>query len=175
MYYVRKLSNNPNLEKVRNVVDVRELDADILRQELGTTGNSLSFWKCDSLEKINDTIKAILLSTTGIRTSRFYVLSDEIIEKYGFKMDDSQLGVTGYKGFEQLHINMIELTYSKIGTILKMLNEVFKDPQNTPKLDRDKVKAYIMEVKQAGLLNEDALQDQLRKDIDKYCKVKNQC
>ena len=54
-----------------------------------------------------------------------------------------------------------------------MLNEVFKNPQNTPKLDRDKVKAYIMEVKQAGLLNEDALRDELRKDIDKYCKVSN--
>ena len=88
-------------------------------------------------------------------------------------MDDTQPGETGYKGFEQLHINMIELTYSRIGTVLQMLNEVFKDPQYTPKLDRDRVKAYIMEVKQAGLLNEDALKDQLRKDIEKYCKVTN--
>lgn len=88
-------------------------------------------------------------------------------------MDDTQPGVTGYKGFELLHINMTELTYSKTGTVLQMLNEVFKDPQNTPKLDRDKVIAYIMEAKQAGLLNEDALRDELRKDIDKYCKVSN--
>ena len=88
-------------------------------------------------------------------------------------MDDTQPGVTGYKGFEQLHINMTELTYSKIGTVLQMLNEVFQDPQNTPKLDREKVKAYIMEVKQAGLLNEDALKDELRKDIDKYFKISN--
>ncbi len=169
MYYVRKLSNNPNLEKVKCVDDIGELGADILKQEFGTTNNSLSFWKCESLEKMSDTFKAILLSTTGIKTSQFFVLSEEIIDKYGFKMDDTQLGVTGYKGFEQLHINMIELTYSKIGTVLQMLNEVFKDPQNTPKLNRDIVKAYIMEVKQAGLLNEDVLNDELRKDIDKYC------
>lgn len=169
MYYVRKLSNNPNLEKVKCVDDIGELGADILKQEFGTTNNSLSFWKCESLEKMSDTFKAILLSTTGIKTSQFFVLSEEIIDKYGFKMDDTQLGVTGYKGFEQLHINMIKLTYSKIGTVLQMLNEVFKDPQNTPKLNRDIVKAYIMEVKQAGLLNEDVLNDELRKDIDKYC------
>ena len=86
-------------------------------------------------------------------------------------MDDTQPGRTGYKGFEQLHINMVELTYSKIGAVLQMLNEVFKDPQYTVKLDRDKVKAYILEVKQAGLLDETALNDQLRKDIDKYCMI----
>ena len=173
MYYVRKLSNNPNLEKVKNADDIGELGADILKQELGTTSNSLSFWKCDNLEKLKDTIKAILLSTTGIKASTFFILSDDIIDKYGFKMDDTQPGLTGYKGFEQLHINMTELTYSKIGTVLQMLNEVFQDPQNTPKLDRDKAKAYIMEVKQAGLLNEEALKDELRKDIDKYCKISN--
>lgn len=173
MYYIRKLSNNPNLEKVKNAEDIGELDADILKQELGTTDNSLSFWKCDTLEKMEDTIKAILLSTTGIKTSQFFILSDDIIDKYGFKMDDTQPGITGYKGFEQLHINMTELTYSKIGKVLQMLNEVFKNPQNTLKLDRDKVKAYIIEVKQAGLLNEEVLKDGLRKEIDKYCKVNN--
>lgn len=173
MYYVRKLSNNPNLEKIKNAGDIGELGADILKQELGTTCNSLSFWKCNSLETLKDTIKAILLSTTGIKASQFFILSEDIIDKYGFKMDDTQPGVTGYKGFEHLHIDMTELTYSKIGKVLQMLNEVFEDPQNTPKIDRDEVKAYIMEVKQAGLLNEDALRDELRKDIDKYCKIGN--
>lgn len=171
MYYLRKLSNNPNLEKIKNARDIGSLDADILKQELGTTGNTLSFWKCNSLENMKDTIKAILLSTSSIKTSQFFILSDEIIDKYGFRMDDTQPGRTGYKGFEQLHINMVELTYSKIGAVLQMLNEVFKDPQYTVKLDRDKVKAYILEVKQAGLLDETALNDQLRKDIDKYCMI----
>lgn len=173
MFYVRKLSNNPNLEKVKSIEDVGDLDADFLKQELGTTGNALSFWKCDSIEELKDTFKAILLSTTGIKTSQFFIISDEIINKYGFKMDDTQLGETGYRGFERLHVNMTDLTYSKVGTVIQMLNEVFKDSQNTPKLNRDEVKAYIMEVKQAGLLNEDALQDRLRKDIDKYCNVSN--
>ena len=169
MYYVRKLSNNPNLEKVKNAANIGDLEADILKQELGTKGNTLSFWKCDSLEDNQDTIKAILLSTTGIKVSQFFFLSEEVIDKYGFTMDDSESGVTGYKGFEQLHINMIELTYSRIGTLLQMLNEVFKDPQNTVKLDRATVKDYIMDVKQKGLINEEALQEQLRKDIEKYC------
>ena len=69
------------------------MGADILKQELGTTSNSLSFWKCDSLETLKDTIKAILLSTTGIKTSQFFILSDDIIDKYGFKMDDTQPGI----------------------------------------------------------------------------------
>ncbi len=168
MYYVRKLSNNPNLEKVKWTENIGELGADILKQELGTTENALSFWKCASLESLKDTIKAILLSTTGIRTSQFFILTDEMVDKYGLKMDDTQPGKTGYKGFERLHINMIELTYSKIGTVLEMLKEVFKDSNNTPKLEKEEVKAYIMEVIQADLLNKDELQESLKKDIDKY-------
>lgn len=168
MYYVRKLSNTPNLAKLKLAENVGELGADILRQELGTTDNALSFWKCDSLERLKDTIKAILLSTTGIKTSQFFILSDKVVDKYGLKMDDTQPGKTGYKGFERLHINMIELTYSKIGTVLQMLNEVFKDSNCTPKLEKEEVKAYILEVIKSDLLNTDGLQDPLKKDIDKY-------
>lgn len=171
MYYVRKLSNVPNLEKIRNSDNVGDLAADIVKQELGTTGNTLSFWKCDDLDNLCDTIKAILLSTTGIKTAQFFIVSDSVIEKYGFIMDDSQPGSTGYKGFEKLHTNMIELTYSKLGLILQMLQEVFKDPENTPKLDKGKVKSYIREVKKAGLLNDNALQEQLKKEIDRYCQT----
>ena len=118
--------------------------------------------------QVNEKVKSFQCNVLMENGDENQYTTDFVVEMY----DGSKM-VTGYKGFEQLHINMTELTYAKIGTVLQMLNEVFEDPQNTPKLDRDKVKAYIMEVKQAGLLNEDALRDELRKDIDKYCKVSN--
>ena len=173
MYYVRRLSNIPNLEKIKAANNIEDIDSDILRQELGTTGNTLSFWKCSNLEDINDTIKAILLSMSEIKKSQFYIINDGIIEKYGLKMDDTQPGNTGYKGFESLHSDMVELTYSKIGAVLRMLNEIFKNPANTKKVDRQKVKDYILEVIKDDLLNEDALNSELKEDIEKYFTKKN--
>lgn len=171
MYYVRKLSNNPNLLKIKNTTNIDDLEADILKQELGTTANKLSFWKCERREELVDTMKAILLSTTAIKSSQFYILTDDILEKYGLRMDDSEEGLTGYKGHEHLHVNMIGLNYYKIGLVLKMLNEVFQKSTYTPKIDKQTAKEYIMEVHQAGLLNIESVQESLRKDIIKYCEI----
>lgn len=167
MLYLRKLSNNPNYEKIKNADEIGDLAADILKQELATTNNCLSFWKCENIDDIDDTIKAILLSTTAIKCSRLFALSDEIINKYGFKMDDTEPGLTGYSGFENLHINMIELTYSKVGTVLNMLREAFQDPNSITKIDKAKVKIYIDEVIKSGRLNKEALNDDLLQDIEK--------
>lgn len=171
MYYIRKLSNKANLLKIKAAQDIKLLDADILKQELGTTGNTLSFWKCDDLDNTDDAIKAILLSTTGIATSQFFIINDEVVKKYGLLMDDTELGVTGYRGHENLHVNMVKLNYAKIGTILEMLKEVFQHPEYTPKLEKSKVKERILEVKKQGLLNEANMQEQLVKDVEKYCPI----
>lgn len=171
MYYVRKLSSNSNLSKIKNALSIEELDADILKQELGTTGNTLSFWKCENLEELSDTFKAILLSTTAVKSSQFFLLSDDIVAKYGLEMDDSEKGSTGYSGYEYLHSNMIKLNYSKIGTILMMLHEAFQKTENTPKIDKNTAKEYIKEVFQAGLLNVENIQDSLKRDIVKFCEI----
>lgn len=167
MYYMRKLSNNPNLSKIKEATDIDLLDADILKQEFGTTGNTLSFWKCDDLEHPEDTMKAILLSGTYIKTAQFFIVDDELIEKYQLTLDDTEPGKTAYAGFEGLHTNMTLLTYGRIGTVLRMLNESFKDEKLTPKLNKPKVKQYIKEVKDAGMLDESKLQESLKEDIEK--------
>ena len=143
------------------------MEADILKQELGTQGNTLSFWKCEKLDDSMNTKKAILLSTTGIKTTMFYILTDELVEKYGLEMDDKEEGKTAYKGFEKLHINMKNLTYSKIGLVLQMLHEAFQIPELTCKMDKETVKACIEETIKANLMNVDALNDGLRRDIER--------
>lgn len=171
MYYVRKMSNNPNYEKVKSTPDIGDMAADILKQELGTTNNTLSFWKCDSLDQNKDALKAILLSTTSIKTSQFYFLSDEIIEKYNLTMDDTEEGKTGYRGYEKLHVNMIDLNYSKIGRVLQMLYEVFNHPELTLKLHKAEIKKYIQEVAGDGLLNTDEIDDKLKHEIQKFIEI----
>lgn len=66
MRYVRKLSKKSNLFKIKDTTSNNDIDADVLKQELSTSGNTLSFWKCENSEDLKDAMKAILLSTTGI-------------------------------------------------------------------------------------------------------------
>lgn len=171
MRYVRKLSKKSNLFKIKTAAINTEIDADVLKQELATSGNTLSFWKCENNEDLKDAMKAILLSTTSIETSQFIIIDDSILERYGIETDDSEKGVTGYKGFEDWHVNFSKLNYGQIGRLLDLIKEIAVDEANTPELKREEVKRYIVEVRQAGLLNEDSLRPELKSAIERYCPV----
>ena len=168
MYYIRKLSKLSTLAKIKNTENINDVPADLLKQELITTANTLSFWKCDSLTDTRDAIKAILLSTTGIEKSQFIILDDEMLDEIGVRRDNSQKGKTGYLGFEDLHVNFCELTYGKIGQIIRLIKDVNTREELIPVLGKEDVKAFIREVYKAGLLNTEQINEHLMADIEKY-------
>lgn len=168
MYYVRKIKNS-NLYKIKDCDSCDLIAADVLKQECSTTSNTLSFWKCDTLDDMEDTIIAILLSTTSIETTQFIIINDEQLNKFQIDTDDSEPGKTGYSGFEHLHVNLCNLTYGKIGALLSIYKESSVRSELAPKLQKQDVKKYISEVKQKGLINEELTNPDLLKDINKYC------
>lgn len=171
MFYIRKLSKKSNLFKIRKASENKDVAADVLKQELATTGNTLSFWKSDDISSLKDAMKAILLSATSIETSQFIIFNDEILDRYGIKRDYNEKGVTGYKGFENLHVNLCDLNYGKIGAVLDMVKEISMDEAYVPELKREEVKKYILEVREDGLLDEDSIRPELMRAIEKYCPI----
>ena len=171
MYYLRKMSKTSNLWKIKDSSSIEEIPADVLKQELGTSRNTLSFWKSDSLSDLKDAILAILLSTTSIETSQFIILNDDILDRYGIKRDFNEKGITAYKGYEDLHVNLCELNYRKIGQMLSIIKEVSEEDSFLLKISRKDVKKYITEAKREGKIDEDNLRPELKVAIEKYCNV----
>lgn len=97
------------------------------------------------------------------------MINDEILDNYGIERDYTEKGITGYKGYENLHVNLCNLNYEKIGLILNIFKDISTNKQYTPELKKDDVKKYIIEVKKDGLLNEESINPSLKRDIDKYC------
>ena len=168
MYYIRKLSKPNTVNKLKYMPNIGNTPADLLKQEWPTKGNTLSFWKCESLDNIVDTIKAILLSTTGIEKSRFIILDDDMLDKYSIERDFSKKGKTGYLGFEELHVDFCNLTYEKIGGIIMLTKESLSMEKRVVDLSIDTVKEYIKEVCDAKLINIEEINEDLLKDIKKY-------
>lgn len=170
MHLVRKLSNTPNLYKLRQCTDVGSLDADILRQEFSTQQNNLSFWKCERIDDgkgLKDTLKAILLSASSIKISQFVIIDIDILSKFGLVLDFSEEGKTGYKGFGHLHVNLTQLTYSKIGDVLSAFRTIIHNDKLTPLLRKQEVKEFIAEAYQEDLVIEEKMNDSLLSDIRK--------
>lgn len=168
MYYIRKLSKLTTIAKIKNSESINEVPADLLKQELPTSSNTLSFWKCESLENTKDAMKAILLSTTGIEKSQFIIFDDDMLDKCGIRRDTSEEGKTGYAGFSNLHVNFCDLTYGKIGQIILMIKDIHNKQELIPSLSKDQVKECIKEVCSAGLLDTAKVDEHLLADIQKY-------
>lgn len=166
MYYVRKMSKDKNYSRIKYTSNIDDLESDILKQELSTQSNTLSFWKCESMEDIETTIKAILLSSNKIEKCKMIFISSEIIEQYGLEVEENK-GKTGYVGHETLHIDIKGLTYKKIGDMLRIYKDISKIDTYSKDYTRDEVKSLIKEVYDEGKLNFDILDKSFVRDIKK--------
>ncbi len=169
MYYVRKLSKPSSLYKLKTLDNVKNLSADFLGQDLRTIDNTLSVWRSETLEAgdLNQAINAALLASSQVNTSQFLVIDSEALDDVGIRTDDSQPGKTAYVGLEQLHTNLFDLTYEKIGQLIQIYCDICNDTQRTPKIEKTKFKEIIVEASNQGKLNITVLQDHMQKEMQK--------
>lgn len=166
MFYVRKMGKDKNFSRIKYTSNIDDLGSDILKQEFSTRSNTLSFWKCENMENIETTIKAILLSSNKIEKCKMIFISSEIIESYGLDVEENK-GKTGYKGFEQLHVDIKGLTYKKIGDMLKIYKDIFNMDEYAKDYTKDDVEYLIKEVYNEGKLDFDILDKSFVRDIKK--------
>lgn len=169
MYYVRRLSKTSNLSKIRTMKSVQTMSADILGQEMKTTGNTLSVWRFSTLdsEEMNDALKAAVLTGTDIVKTQFIILDSDSLTEAGISTDDNQLGKTGYIGLEDTHTNLCDLTYEKIGILLSLYQKAIQDSKRTPVIEKEDMKKIILELQQNDKLNIQAVPEHLGEKISK--------
>ena len=168
MYYVRKLSKPPNLYKIQQASDVSLIPADFLGQEMRTSGNTLSVWRCESLntEDSMNAIKAALFASSEITATQFIILDSEMLEAAGIKTNDV-LGKTSYIGLNELHTDLCDLTYEKIGILLNLYHQVSTSQDRIPKIEKKDFQRLALEAYSEGCLDENAMNDQFKKAMEK--------
>lgn len=167
MYYVRKLSRPTSLYKLKALDDIKNLCADFLGQDLRTSENTLSVWRSETLEEsdLSKAINAALLASSQVNASQFLIIDSEALADADIRTDDSQLGKTAYVGLENLHTNLCDLTYEKIGRLLQIYCNICNDAQRTPKVEKSKFKGIIIEANRLGKLDATVLQEHMQKEI----------
>ena len=170
--YVRKLSKTSSLYKIKELDDVKNLCSDFLGQEMRTSENTLSVWRSATLEgeDLNDAITAALLASSQVTTSQFLIIDSDALRDADIQTDDSQLGKTAYIGFENLHTNLCDLTYEKIGRLLQIYLRACNDESRTPKIEKDVFKKIILETNAKGVLNFTELQEHMQKAVQQIIK-----
>ena len=171
MYYLRKLSKLSTRDKLLTANKVEEIPADILKQEIPTTNNTLSVWGFETIDKKMDAVRAAILSSTGISKTDFIVFDDDLLKSSNILIDGTEMGQTGYLGFGNLHVNLCKLDYAAIGRVLEVMREVFtKEKYNEYyfQMSRAEVKTCIIDVYNEGLIDTQNINSQLLDDINKF-------
>lgn len=173
MYYIRKLSKSKNIERLNAVNNVDDIPADILAQELKTSDNTLSLWKYSNEHTdMDDAIKSVILSSNEVRTTILLLLDDEKLNKYSLCKDESEIGRTGYINENNLHVNIVNLTFKSIKDVLTLYKELVSNKCNYMQIEKDDVYKHIHEAYKNDKVDETKLDKKLREEISKL-KEKN--
>lgn len=168
MYYVRKLSKPSNLQKVKTATDLGTIPADFIGQEMRTSDNTLSVWRCESIDKdgIADAIKAALFVSSDICATQFIILDSDMLNKAGIKICDTE-GSTAYRGLNHLHTDLCELTYEKLGTLLDLYQKTSQLANRTPKIEKEQFQKIALNALQDNCLDESKLTDHFKKGLNR--------
>lgn len=168
MFYIRKLSKPPNLQKIQLASDPANVPADFIGQEMRTSQNTLSVWRCESLDEEGrrDAIKAALFASSEISATQFIVLDSDMLAAAGIKTCDNA-GKTAYKGLDHLHTDLCELTYEQIGKLLALYHETSRLAGRIPKIEKKEFQQIVLEAYESDCLDENAMNDHLQKAIQK--------
>lgn len=169
MYYVRKLSKPSSLFKIQTLEDIKTIYADFLGQDMRTKENTLSVWRSETLNPsdLDNALKAALLSSSQLNNTQFIILDSEELASVNITTSNEKPGVTAYKGLENLHTDLCELTYEKIGALLQLYKKISTNPERTPKIEKKRFKEIIVEANTLGVLDVSVLQEHMQNEIAK--------
>ncbi len=172
MHYIRKLGNSKNIAKFQ-VLEDNDIDADVLKDEFRTQGNTLSFWKCEDISQQEDILKAILLSSSKIVKSDFIIVDESLIKKYKIETNPNMPGKTGYKGFEDKHVDFDKLTYIKIGDLIRLYKEIINCGDCIISKSKHEITEWIIDAIKTDKIDYDNLNKDLKNDLEEIRKKNN--
>ena len=162
------MSKPTSLYKIKDAKDIATVPADFLGQELRTSQNTLSVWRCENMDDIGyqNAIKAALFASSDIIATQFIVLDSEMLKAAGIKTQDVE-GKTSYAGLSELHTDLCELTYEKIGILLQIYQKASNLQGRIPKIEKKDFQDFVIEAHQNKLLDESGMDDKFRKAVGK--------
>jgi len=110
-----------------DIVNSAEIPADAITNCLRTQQNNLSVWRIKSEDEIENAVIAISSGQERLETIDIVILNSEYLEQNGIEFMATE-GITALKTpKEDIHFDMIELTYKKLGVIAYHIVEKFKE------------------------------------------------
>lgn len=151
---VRRI-NRAKWQQILDENNITDSSADAITNCLKTTKNDLSVWKIDSIDELNIAILALITGSQQTKLSKIdYVYFEENdLHNKGLSLNQT-IGDTVIDDYKNMHRDLSELTYSKLGIIKDLIieflsknDENFMTKSDLKKLLKSAIDADIIRIK----------------------------
>lgn len=163
--YIRVINRAywPEDGDINKGINIEDLGANTITQELKTKDNTLSLWAVDNTE---DVVLAMVSNANRIDDMYTLRIEDEILEGSDLEIINEH-GNSKIKDLNKFHYNIINLNYKKLADVSKVIIEALKKDDN---LEMYLKKDIIQILKKAILekrLNPKTLHPNIREELEK--------
>jgi len=149
------------------LTDIADIPGDAITADLRTTANTLSFWAVKDIDELKNVIVALATVPTakGFDSIPVIWIDEDTIKQFGLGVNES-IGITAAKHYADNHRDLVELTYSSLGTVAGIVMSAINDGQYE-RVTTSKVKDYTREAYRNGEIDLDLLHDAMKEKIKK--------
>jgi hypothetical protein len=161
MFLIRKI-NEAKWFQIE-IMEDNDVSADAITNCLKTTKNTLSVWHIENNNDINKAVLAIASSLEHIETIDIVVLTTESLREYDISIIASS-GNTPIESLKEIHRDLSELTFSKLGHIKEHIVERIRN-DNLKRYTKGKLKKILLEAIDKGILEFKDLNNSVRNKL----------
>ena len=172
-YYVRMIGYNKwshSYNELKEISDFsrNETHADVITTELRTHNNTISLWKIESLDDIDDIVLSLAMSRDKLARLDIMIMEQEKLEAFIAK-DNIKIAPdsanTAIEKLKKQHYDIVDMTYTNLGELSECMMSIWEEEIDKEEGNDLIIKKTIGEIR-AIYHNFD------KKDIN-YNKVKN--
>lgn len=164
MQYFRMIGKKAQWIQYYNL-NLESVCSDIVTNCLRTTDNTLSLWKVSSEEEIEKAVIALSSRRDNVQKFDYILIPEDIMDEIGLILKDSD-GKSPLKSFNDKHCDIIELNYSKMGIVVKLIQDLLKNDENSIKrVHLSEVKKLLSDAISKEELDQNMLSDRLISDL----------
>lgn len=159
---VRKIDKGKWLQN--KILDGEDVSADAITNCTKTKNNSLSVWEVPNEDQVDEAVLAILSGHDHLETFDIVVLQSTELMELGISLDHSK-GICGVRDLVDNHVDIIELTYRKLGILAEKITEGFQLGK-VKRYRKTQLKALLLKAISDNRLDICDLSEYVRKKIE---------
>lgn len=171
-FLVRKLNKMDRLSILAETSDVNKIYADIPTTEFRTTEGSLSTWIIESLDKINEAVLAIAITSSKISKMDFIIIDTELLSKYQLEFKQTYAGEDiAVPDLQDTHYDILNISVEKLAVCTKVYQAIVCEDPDCEKyivrLAAGEVKDILREAFENNRIDESKIPSNLEKELSK--------